>query len=52
MYSTNMPVWELLQKQMTWSQLSFVHNNRVLDFGRGRGITASYFASDNEVVAI
>lgn len=48
----NISVWELLQKQITWSQLSFIHNKRVLDFGSGMGITASYFAGDNEVVAI
>lgn len=52
MNSWNIPVWELLQKQMTWKQLSFIHNKKILDFGSGRGITASYFASDNEVVAI
>lgn len=52
MDSTNIPVWELLQKQMIWNQLSFIHNKKILDFGSGRGITASYFASDNEVVAI
>lgn len=52
MDSANIPVWELLQKQITWGQLSFIHNKRVLDFGSGRGITASYFAGDNEVVAI
>jgi len=37
MDSANIPVWELLQKQITWSQLSFIHNKRVLDFGSGRG---------------
>ena len=43
MYSNNMPVWELLQNQMTWSQLSFIHNKRVLDFGSGRGINSFIF---------
>lgn len=52
MDSRNIPVWELLQKQITWNQLSFIHNKKVLDFGSGKGITASYFASNNEVVAI
>lgn len=52
MYNNSIPVWELLQKQMTWNQLSFIQNKRVLDFGSGRGITSSYFASNNEVVAI
>jgi len=52
MNTNNIPVWELLQKQITWNQLNFIHNKKVLDFGSGRGITASYFASDNEVLAI
>lgn len=44
--------WELLQKKMTWEQLKFIHNKRVLDFGSGKGITANHFAIDNEVIAI
>jgi SAM-dependent methyltransferase len=44
--------WELLQKKMTWEQLKFIHNKRVLDFGSGNGITANHFAIDNEVIAI
>lgn len=44
--------WELLQKKMTWEQLKFIHNKRVLDFGSGKGITANHFATDNEVIAI
>lgn len=44
--------WELLQKKMTWEQLKFVHNKKVLDFGSGNGMTANHFAIDNEVVAI
>jgi len=52
MDSTSIPVWELLQKQITWNQLSFIHNKKILDFGSGMGITASHFARDNEVVAI
>jgi Methylase involved in ubiquinone/menaquinone biosynthesis len=47
-----MDPWELLQKQMIWQQLSFVHNKKVLDFGSGLGITADHFAVDNEVVAV
>lgn len=47
-----MAPWELLQKQMIWQQLSFVHNLKVLDFGSGAGITANYFAADNEVLAV
>jgi S-adenosylmethionine-dependent methyltransferase len=44
--------WELLQKKMTWEQLKFVQNKRILDFGSGNGMTADYFAIDNEVIAI
>ncbi|WP_315070062.1 hypothetical protein [uncultured Clostridium sp.] len=39
MDSANIPVWELLQKQMIWKQLSFIHNKKVLDFGSRKGIT-------------
>ena len=49
---SDIPVWELLQKKITWNQLNFIHNKKVLDFGSGKGITASYFAKDNEVIAI
>ena len=52
MEAKDMVPWELLQKQMTWEQLKFVHNKKVLDFGSGNGITASHFAIDNEVTAI
>lgn len=48
----NITPWELLQKKMTWEQLKFIHNKRVLDFGSGNGITADHFAIDNEVIAI
>ena len=44
--------WELLQKKMTWEQLKYIHNKRVLDFGSGKGMTANHFAIDNEVIAI
>lgn len=47
-----METWELLMKKMIWKQLSFIHNKKVLDFGSGLGITANYFAEDNEVIAI
>lgn len=50
--NNKMEPWELLQKQMIWKQLSFVHNKKVLDFGSGLGITANHFAADNEVIAI
>lgn len=48
----NTTPWELLQKKMTWEQLKFIHNYRVLDYGSGNGITADHFAIDNEVIAI
>jgi len=44
--------WELLQKKMTWEQLKFIYNKRVLDFESGNGMTADHFAIDNEVIAI
>jgi S-adenosylmethionine-dependent methyltransferase len=44
--------WELLQKKMTWEQLKFIHNKRVLDFGSGNGMTAGSIAIDNHVIAI
>lgn len=44
--------WELLQKKMTWEQLNYIHNKRILDFGSGNGMTADHFAIDNEVIAI
>lgn len=44
--------WELLQKKMTWEQLKYIHDKRVLDFGSGNGMTANHFAIDNEVIAI
>lgn len=44
--------WDLLQKKMTWEQLKYVHNKKVLDFGSGNGMTANHFAIDNEVIAI
>jgi len=44
--------WELLQKKMTWEQLKYMHNKRILDFGSGNGMTADHFAIDNVVIAI
>jgi len=48
----NIAPWELLQKKMTWEQLKYIHNKRVLDFGSGNGMTSNHFAIDNEVIAI
>lgn len=45
-------VWEQLQKKMTWEQIGIINNKVVLDFGSGNGITASYFAGNNTIIAI
>lgn len=45
-------VWEKLQKEMTWKQIGDVTGKRVLDFGSGNGMTADYYAANNEVIAI
>ena len=50
--SENLPTWELLSKQMIWKQLGSIHNKKILDFGNGNGVTASFYAKDNEVIAI
>lgn len=44
--------WELLLKKLVWKQLDFIDGKKVLDFGSGHGITASHFATNNEVVAV
>lgn len=50
--SEKLPTWELLSKQMIWKQLGNIHNKKILDFGSGNGVTASFYAKDNEVIAI
>lgn len=50
--SEKLPTWELLSKQMIWKQLGSIHNKKILDFGSGNGVTASFYAKDNEVIAI
>ena len=50
--SENLPTWELLSKQMIWKQLGSLHNKKILDFGSGNGVTVSFYAKDNEVIAI
>lgn len=52
MNSKDITPWELLQKKITWEQLKFIHNKKVLDFGSGNGMMADHFAKDNEVIAI
>lgn len=44
--------WDRLLKRILWNQLGEIKNKRILDFGSGEGITANYFAKDNEVVAV
>lgn len=39
-------------KRIVWLQLGHIENKKILDFGSGLGITANYFAADNEVIAI
>ena len=52
MNKNNIPTWELLQKQMAWEQLKFVHNMKVLDFGSGSGMMSQHLAKNNDVIAI
>lgn len=47
-----LPTWELLAKKMIWQQLRKIENKKILDFGSGEGVTASYYAKNNEVVAV
>ncbi len=44
--------WDRLLKRILWSQLGDIKGKKILDFGSGEGITANYFAKDNEVVAV
>ena len=44
--------WDRLLKKILWTQLGEIKNKKILDFGSGEGITANYFAKDNEVVAV
>lgn len=47
-----LPPWEALQKKMVFAQLGNIQNLKILDFGSGMGITASYYARNNRVIAI
>ena len=47
-----LPVWEKLAKQIIWKQIGELKGKTILDFGSGTGITADYFAADNQVTAI
>lgn len=47
-----LPTWELLAKKMIWQQLGNIKQKKILDFGSGEGVTASYYANDNDVIAV
>lgn len=48
----NLPAWECMMKKLVWRQIGDIQGKRILDFGSGVGITACYYAKDNEVIAI
>ena len=39
-------------KRIVWLQMGTLQGKRILDFGSGAGITANYFARENEVIAV
>ena len=47
-----LPTWEKLAKVIIWKQIGELKDKTILDFGSGTGITADYFAADNQVTAI
>ena len=47
-----LPTWEKLAKEIIWQQIGELKGKTILDFGSGIGITADYFASNNQVTAI
>lgn len=49
---SDLGVWELLQKQMTFKQFGEISGVNILDFGSGNGAVASYYAEKNTVTAI
>lgn len=49
---TELPAWERLLKKIIWAQLGEIKGKYILDFGSGEGITANYFAKNNNVVAV
>jgi SAM-dependent methyltransferase len=52
MDTKDLPTWDLLMKKIVWQQIGPLHGKKILDFGSGLGVTANYFANENEVVAI
>ena len=49
---TEIPAWDRLLKRIVWEQLGRIKGKKILDFGSGQGITANYYAKENEVIAI
>ncbi len=49
---TELSAWERLLKKILWTQLGEIKGKNILDFGSGEGITANYFAKNNNVVAV
>ena len=47
-----LPTWEKLAKEVIWRQIGELKGITILDFGSGTGITADYFAINNQVTAI
>lgn len=47
-----LPTWEKLAKQIIWQQIGELKGKTILDYGSGTGITADYFAANNQVTAI
>ena len=48
----SLPPWELLLKRILWTQIGQLCDKRILDFGSGIGVTANYYAAENDVVAV
>ena len=49
---TELQPWECLMKRIVWKQLGDICDKKILDFGRGIGVTANYLAEHNDVTAI
>lgn len=48
----HLSTWEKLAKKIIWRQIGDLNDKTILDFGSGTGITADYFAAENQVTAI
>lgn len=49
---SSLPPWELLLKRILWTQIGQLRDKRILDFGSGIGVTANYYAAENNLVAV